>query len=129
MGPVQQAIRNNLHDDQHLETPGRGAPFILESIDRDGIVLLLGKGQHRTPIPWEALETIPDLLRGRGWVRTTGSFEANPDTTTLDGHLKQYVYRETSNWVAVVLEHAGVLELDRTRPITARLTDAFREGH
>lgn len=126
VGPVQRAVRAHLHGGQRLETPGRSAPFTLERIDQDGIVLLLGRGQHRTRIPWGALETVPDLFRNRGWLPTSGSYAPNPDTTTLDGHLKQYVYRETSNWVAVVLEKAGVLELDRSRPIIARLTNAFR---
>jgi hypothetical protein len=35
------------------------------------------------------------------------------------------VDRETSNWVMVVLERAGVVELDRRRPITARLVHGF----
>jgi hypothetical protein len=31
-------------------------------------VLLLGEKQDWTPLPWQALEQVPDLLRGRGWV-------------------------------------------------------------
>jgi hypothetical protein len=51
------------------------------------------------------------------------------DVTTPSGYLKQYVFSETSNWVMVVLEQAGVVELDRRRPIEAsvasRPLDAF----
>ena len=57
--------------------------------------------------------------------RTSGAYEYSDDVTTPSGHLKQYVYRETSNWVMVVLEQAGVVELDRHRPITARLIHGF----
>jgi len=44
---------------------------------------------------------------------------ANRDTKSdygLDGYLKRCVKRQTANYVAVVLERAGVLELDRERP-------------
>jgi len=41
----------------------------------------------------------------------------------LDGYLKRWIKRQTANYVAVVLERAGVLELDRERPAHVRLTD------
>ena len=41
----------------------------------------------------------------------------------LDGYLKRWIKRQTANYVAVVLERAGVLELDRERPAQVRLTD------
>ena len=34
----------------------------------------------------------------------------------LDGYLKGWIKRQTANYVAVVLERAGGLELDRQRP-------------
>jgi hypothetical protein len=121
VGHVEQAVRSNLHPGQELQTPGQSKPFWVEDLNDAGIVLLLGSGRWRTPIPWEALEGVADLLRGQGWVRTSGSFSSEGDTATLSGYLKQHVYRETANWVAVVLAEAGVLELDRNRPIRARL--------
>jgi hypothetical protein len=125
MGPVEKAVRAHLREGQELETPGQGKPFWVHRLDGGGLVLLLGKGRWETRVPWEALEGVADLLRGQGWVRTTGSFAPEDDTTTLSGYLKQYVYRETANWVAVVLTEAGVLELDRTRPVRARLRAGF----
>ncbi len=125
MGPVQQAVREHVRAGMELATPGQGKPFIVEDLDQEGLVLLLGRGQWRTRLPWEALEGVPDLLRGRGWVRTTRSFEPDDDTTTLSGYLKQYTSRETANWVAVVLEQASVLELDRERPVTARVAAGY----
>lgn len=80
-----------------LETPGQAKPFEVAELDADGIVLLLGRGRWRTTIPWDALQGLADLLRGRGWVRTSGAYEYSDDVTTPSGHLKQYVYRETSN--------------------------------
>lgn len=124
MGPVERAVRASLEGEE-LATPGREKPFWVHRMDWRGLVLLLGKGRWETRIPWEALEGVPELLRGRGWVRTTGSFAAESDTTTLSGYLKQFVNRETANWVAVVLDKAGAIELDRSRPLSARLSDEF----
>lgn len=125
MGQVEDAIRANVREGQELHTPGRGKLFWVERIDSRGLVLLLGKGRWETRLPWTALEGAADLLRGRGWVRTTGSFQPEADTTTLSGYLKQYVNRETANWVAVVLAEAGVIDLDRGRPVKARLRPGF----
>lgn len=125
MGEVEQAVRRAVRPGQELRTPGQGKPFEVAELRPEGIVLLLGKGRHWTLIPWAALEGIPDLLRTRGWIRTTGHFAPSPDATSLSGYLKQYVYRETANWVVVVLEAAGVLDLDRRRPVRARLNPHF----
>ncbi|MGE5289014.1 MAG: hypothetical protein ACM3ML_17800 [Micromonosporaceae bacterium] len=40
----------------------------------------------------------------------------------LDGYLKGWIKRQTANYVAVVLERAGVLDRDRERPAQVRLT-------
>jgi hypothetical protein len=125
MGPVERAVRACLREGEELYTPGQAKPFWVDRLDGRGLVLLLGKGRWETRIPWDALEGVPDLLRGRGWIRTSGSFAPESDTTTLSGYLKQFVNRETANWVAVVLDKAGVIELDRSRPLSARLSDGF----
>jgi hypothetical protein len=41
----------------------------------------------------------------------------------LDGYLKRWIKPQTANYVAVVLERAGVLELNRERPARVRLAD------
>lgn len=125
MGPVERAVRDHVAPGTVMYTPGQGKPFVVDNVDGRGVVLLLGAGRWETRLPSEALEGIPHLFHSRGWLRTTGSFYTNPDTSTLDGHLKQYVSRETANWVAVMLERAGVLELDRRRPVQARLSPEF----
>lgn len=125
MGPVERAVRANLRDGEELQTPSQSKPFWVARVDGRGIVLLFGTGRWETRIPWEALEGVPDLLRGQGWVRTTGSFAVDSDTTSFSGYLKQFVNRETANWVAVVLEKAEVLDLDRSRPVSARLCDGY----
>ena len=126
MGPVERAVRASLRDGEELLTPGQGKPFWVHRMDEGGLVLLLGKGRWETRIPWGCLEGVPELLRGRGWIRTSGSFAPESDTTTLSGYLKQFVNRETANWVAVVLDKSGVIELDRSRPLSARLSKEFQ---
>ena len=58
MGPLQQAIRTNLRAPRTLHTLGQGKPFVLERIDENGIVLLLGKRRNYTPLGWECLEIV-----------------------------------------------------------------------
>jgi hypothetical protein len=41
----------------------------------------------------------------------------------LDAHLKMFPATATAGWVAVVLEHARVVEIDRARPACVRLLD------
>ena len=40
----------------------------MERYTSDGMILLLGKKEWPTLLPWPALEDLPDFLRGRGWV-------------------------------------------------------------
>ena len=87
----------------------------------DSLVLLLGQKQSWTPLRWEALETVPDLLRGRGWVRIGSAYTTKSIAGTLDAHLKTYLKRATAGWVAIVLENAGVIEIDRSPPAAVRL--------
>lgn len=87
----------------------------------DALVLLLGKQEAWTPISWRGVEEIPDLLRGRSWVFIGGSYSMDAVVGTLDAHLKKFLARATAGWVAVVLEKAGVVEIDRDRPARVRL--------
>ncbi len=121
MGPVQRAVRGSVTPGDVLRTPtGRGV-FTIARYSDDGLVLLLGQHEAWTPLRWVALEEVPDLLRGRGWVPIGGSYDVQGTPGTLDAHLKHYLKRATAGWVAVVLEAAGVVELDRARPARVRL--------
>jgi hypothetical protein len=87
----------------------------------DGLVLLLGQREAWTPLHWRALEEIPDLLRGRGWVLIGGVYSVDATAGSLDEHLKRFLKRATAGWVAVVLEEAGVIAIDRSRPSRVKL--------
>lgn len=124
MGKVERAIRQSTHPGMQLATPGQAKPFEVADVDRDGIVLLLGDGQWRTSVPWHTLEGLADLL-SRAKLGPNDRL-LRTGRRDIAKRLPQAVpYRETSNWVMVVLERAGVVEIDRRRPITARLINGF----
>jgi hypothetical protein len=104
-----------------LATPtGRGV-FTVERYTTDGLVLLLGKKEAWTPLPWRAMEGIPEFLRGRGWVAVGSLYSTYSQPGSLDEYLKAFLKRATAGWVAVVLERAGVLTIDRCRPARVKL--------
>lgn len=120
-GVVERAVRASIGVGDELRTPSQGAPFIVKSFDRRGVVLLLGKQQTPTPITWTVLEGVVPFLEGRGWVPIGGVYDTHADDRTLDGYLKRHIKRATAGWVAVLLEKAGVLRIDRERPARVQL--------
>jgi len=106
-----------------LSTPARGAPFTIDTIDSDGIVLLLGAKEWATRISWEALEGIDRFLSGRGWVEIGSVYSVDAKPGTLDAYMKHYVHRATAGWVASVLERSGLVEIDGERPVRVRWVD------
>lgn len=95
---------------------------MLESLDDRGIVLLLGAKRNYTPLSWECLEGIvPFLGNRRGWVNAGGTYEVSGATGTLDEHLKNWLSRQTSRWVTVVLHEAGLVDVDQGPPLRLRL--------
>ncbi len=53
------------------------------------------------PYPWQALEQVPGLLRGRGWVLIGGAYSMGSTPGSLDEHLKKFLTRATAGWVAI----------------------------
>jgi hypothetical protein len=120
---VETAIRSHMQPGDRLPTPTGDATFVVHKLDADGLVLLLGAKKAWTPLSWECLEGTPDYLRGRGWVRVGANRDVNGNPGTLDGYLKIWIKRQVANYMAVVLERAGVVELDRDRPARVRLIE------
>ncbi len=120
-GRVEDAVRGAVAPGVVLATPtGRGA-FTVERYTTEGLVLLLGKKEAWTPLPWRAMEGIPEFLRGRGWVPVGSLYSTDSQPGSLDEYLKAFLKRATAGWVAVVLERAGVLTIDRSRPARVKL--------
>jgi hypothetical protein len=126
MGEVEQAIRARFRTPVTLHTLGQGRPFVLERIDNNGIVLLLGKQRNYTPLSWDCIEGIvPFLRRHPGWVLAGGTYVVDGELGTLDEYLKGCISRQTSRWVAVVLKEAGVVRVDNGPPLRVELVETF----
>jgi hypothetical protein len=120
-GAVEDAVRAAVSPRALLATPSGRGQFTIAEYTAHGIVLLLGEKQHRTPLPWQALEQVPDFLRGRGWVLIGSLYSTDGTPGSLDAHLKAFTKTATAGWIAVVLEKAAVITVDRTRPAHIKL--------
>lgn len=120
-GPVEQAIRARIPSGVRLPTPTGRGEFVVHEIGPTGLVLLLGEKRAWTPFSWNCIEGIPGFLRGRGWVSVGANRDVHNDAPNLDGYLKRCIKRQTANYMAVVLERADVVELDRETPAQVRL--------
>jgi hypothetical protein len=121
-GRIERAIRAAVHSGQILETPARGRPFEVARVDGNGVVLLLGERQARTPLSWPVLEGALAYLQGRGWVEIGGLYDVDSRSGTFDAYLKRHVKRATAGWVAALFETAGLVDIDRSRPARVRVS-------
>lgn len=128
MGPIETAVRSSLSEGAILKTPTQGQPFIVETIDSRGVVLLIGAKRTRTAFSWSVLEDVDTAFRNQGWVVIGGRRDVEGNPGTLDGYLKSYVKRDTAGWVASLLQSAGVVDIDRTRPGRIRVTGSFGDS-
>jgi hypothetical protein len=120
-GRVEDSVRAAVSPGDVLPTPSGRGHFTVARYTANGLVLLLGEKEAWTPLPWRALEEIPDFLRGRGWVPIGSAYSTGSLEGSLDEHLKQYLKRATAGWVAILLEKADVISVDRSRPAHIRL--------
>jgi hypothetical protein len=120
-GKVEDAVRTAVAPGEAMATPSGRGQFRIARYTDGALVLLLGENEAWTPLPWPALEEIPDFLRGRDWVRIGSEYSTGGHPGSLDEHLKRYTKTATAGWVAVVLEKAGVVTIDRSRPARIRL--------
>jgi hypothetical protein len=44
---------------------------------------------------------------------------------SLDEYMKSFLKRATAGWIAIVLEHAGILMIDRSRPARVKLCSGW----
>ena len=89
-GRVEAAIRAAVKPGAPLMTPtGRGR-FSVARYTGEGLVLLLGQQEAWTPLPWRAVEEVPDVLHGRSWVPIGTTYSTDAVEGTLDAHLKTW---------------------------------------
>jgi hypothetical protein len=121
-GRVENAVRGSVSPGELLATPTGRGQFKVERYTSEGLVLLLGRKEAWTPLSWHAMEGVPDFLRGRGWVAIGSLYSTDSQPGSLDQYMKSFLKRATAGWVAVVLESAGVLAIDRSRPARVKLS-------
>lgn len=120
-GQVERAVRGTVSPGDLLVTPSGRGHFTVARYTTDGLVLLLGEKEAWTPLPWRALEEVPDFLRGRDWVLIGTVYSTDSQPGSLDEYLKRFLKRATAGWVAIVLERAAVITVDRSRPARVKL--------
>ncbi len=111
-----------------MQTPSGRGQFSIARYTTEGLVLLLGQTQTPVRLPWRALEQIPDFLRGRGWVLIGSTYSTSGTPQSLDQHLKAFTPTATAGWIAVVMERADIIAVDRTRPARVRLKPSGPAG-
>lgn len=104
-----------------LSTPSGHADFLVEAVGADGVRVVVGKGKWPIKIPWACFERIEKELSGKGWARI-GGLRNDVQEGSLDSFIQQYTGGLLAgSYVAPILEHCGVAEIDRGRPNRIRL--------
>ena len=124
-GRVESATRGSVSPAELLPTPTGRGQFKVARYTTEGLVLLLGAKEAQTPLPWQAMEGVPDFLRGRSSVAIGSLYSTDSQPGSLDEYMKHYLKRATAGWVAVVPERAGVLVINRSRPACVKLRSGW----
>lgn len=121
---VMGILMSELVDGDKLGTPARNKEFTVEHIAEAEIVLLIGKGRETT-LPAECLNGIPNFLKGKDWVEIGAIHDYNCKPGSLEDYINNSKPEKTSvgNYVASILEHTGIVDIDRTLPSKVKLSD------
>jgi hypothetical protein len=87
-GRAENAVRAAIAPGDVLATPSGRGRFTVARYTTDALVLLLGEKEAWTPLPWRALEEIPDLLRAHDRVLIGSVYSTDGHQGSLDEHLK-----------------------------------------
>jgi len=121
---VMGILMSELVAGDKLGTPARSKEFTVEHISGAEVVLLICKGRE-TKIPAECLNGIPNFLRGKDWVEIGAIHDYNCKLGSLEDYINNSKPEKTSvgNYVASILEHAGIVDIDRKPPSKVRLSN------
>ncbi len=117
-------LMSELKDGDKLGTPVQNKEFIVEHISRAEVILFIGK-RRRTTIPASCLNGIPNFLKGKDWIEIGAIHDYACKPGTLEDYVNDSKPEKTSvgNYVASILEHAGIVDIDRKPPSKVRLTN------
>lgn len=121
---VMRILMGKLKDGDILVTPVQGKEFIVKHISEVEVILVIGKSR-RTAIPAECLNGIPNFLKGMDWVEIGAIHDYVCKPGTLEDYINDSKPEKTSvgNYVASILEHAGIVDIDRKPPSKVRLSN------
>lgn len=120
-----EILLKRLMPGEQLRTPVMGSKFLVRNVSPTGVTLILGGG-WKTPIPAECWNGIPTFLKGRDWIEI-GAIHGRSKSGTLEKYIDGFISRSAGNYVASVLERAGIVEIDRQRPSKIRLISSSLE--
>ena len=121
---VMRTLMGKLKDGDKLGTPVQNKEFIIEHISGDQVILLIGN-RRKTSIPAECLNGIPNFLKGKDWVEIGAIHDYACKPGTLEQHINNSKPEKTSigNYVASILEHTEIVDIDRKPPSKVRLSN------
>lgn len=104
-----------------LRTPSGNAEFTMSNIRSNEVVIEIGKKKAELRIPATCFEVVPDFLRDKGWIRIS-STHGTANVGTFDEYVQGFTHgTSAASYVAPILEEAGIVEIDRSRPAKLRL--------
>jgi hypothetical protein len=121
MSTIMTRIGETIRIGSPLKTPSGYAEFTVSNIRSNEVILEIGETKNELRIPAACFEGAPDFLRDKGWIRISAKHgEANVDT--FDGYVQGFTRGiSAASYVAPILEEAGIVEIDRSRPAKLRL--------
>ena len=103
-----------------LKTPSGKAQFEFYHVDGEKVIIETEGGSY-IKIPAACFENAPIFLRRRGWTGI-GALHAISHEETFDNFVKRFTSgTSVASYVAPILEKAGIVEIDRSRPAKLRL--------
>jgi len=120
---VFERITKEIRSGTVLSTPVQKVQFVV-FVETDRVVFHVGE-KTKITIPRVCWDGIPSFLRGKGWMLVGPRYDVAPR-----GSLQEYLDRfwsqgkshsSDANYVASVLQHLGIAEVDTTRPSRIRL--------
>ena len=118
-GVVWHQVRQSVHDEDRLRTPGVGippskqVPFWIGQVAQDYLTINVGKSRTRMKLPAEVFEEVVRHLRSHlGTLRAAALHTDAALEGSVDEVVRQVAGGKTArgNYVAAILEHTGLVE-------------------
>lgn len=122
---VFERITREIHNGLVLYTPVQRKLFTVKSVEPDRLVFLVGKTDIK--VSRACWNGIPNFLKGNDWVKIGAKHEVTVkvEIGTLERYLRECSISKSKqsqgSYVASLLEHIKIVEVDHGRPSRVRL--------